>query len=218
MISVFRLILLLITASTILMYSFFWSSFLTQQKETISFLADTIQNDMGEITYNLSKETSSLSDIAKYRSILDRKAATNDIISSIYILNNNSVLLTTLPFQSNPELNLENMTEVKTAKTREIFKKASLYTEFRIYDQATPIRLHLVLHLNKAHIQQHLDKGLHKLIYTKGLSTVGILLPLWWILIRTLTNPKLRIQQYQYLAGLNVLCLFIVWFLFKSHA
>ena len=82
-----------------LMYLLFSTYYFQQRETTSKIIVESIQNDLSELSYVLSKHMQK-EPINTARALLDRKTANNDYIKAIAIFDDQKLLLTTDPYLS----------------------------------------------------------------------------------------------------------------------
>lgn len=198
MISIYRLIFVLLLGSILLIYSFFWGGFLELRKETASIMLESIRNDMSEIAYTLAKSTSGIKEIAGFKAFLDRKAANNDLITSVVVVHGSRILLST-----DPSIRIIPRTEnisldVSEANLESLLTKDMFSSDFRIFDQVKPVNLRLLLTIDQSHIEDHLEKNLTRLVFMQGVPPIIVILILWLFLNRSVVKPLVKLRAYAY--------------------
>ncbi len=92
-----RFILLITLLFTLSIYTLFGYYFLQQEEAMASVMLKTLNSNLSETSYTLSKNLQTDKDIIVSRPILDRIAANQPFVSAIVVLDGNKVVLSTDP-------------------------------------------------------------------------------------------------------------------------
>ena len=81
-----RFILFILISLIFLLYSLFSYYFIKQEEEIASVILKSLNNNISEISYTLSKNIEKKEDVLSYRALLDRISSNQDFIKAILIL------------------------------------------------------------------------------------------------------------------------------------
>ncbi len=191
-------VLLILFGVLAIMYLIFADYYFEQRERTASAILDSLQNDMSEISYILSKNIKQKNRVNEHRALLERTVSYNDFIHSIIILDDTHILLKTDPFhQSVP-------TRLKAYHPRsENFYDELIHTEWmeatiRYYQGKDVHELSLVFILDKEEIAQLFDEDQLKFFISFGLLPVIILLIVWAAFHFFVSHPLELLRQFAY--------------------
>jgi hypothetical protein len=88
------LVLLILITALITIFSY---AYLNQQEKMVAVILNSINTQVSETSYILSKNITDEEDVLKVRPLIDRMAANNDFVDAIVIHNGKDILLTTDP-------------------------------------------------------------------------------------------------------------------------
>ena len=197
LLSIQKFIFLLISIIFGTLYFLFIYYYVAQQEKTASAILRVINSQMLETSYHLSKSIGSVEDVVSFRSMLDRIALNSDFIDSIFIHNEDEILISTDPFIR------------KTISTNLIFNDAlsaydkleqieAIEEDIRIYEGKKPTLLKLTFVLDKDEIALYFsDKQSTFLLYF-GFIPAFVLIFLWFFLRSFVANPLERLRQFAY--------------------
>lgn len=179
------------------LYLIFGYYHFSQQEKTASAILRSINSQMLETSYHLSKDIKSKDDIASVRAMLDRIASNSDFIDSILIHDENEVLLTTDPFRR------------KTISTNLLFSNGlsaydkleqieAIEEEIRYYEGKRANTLKLTFVLDKDEIFLYFSERQTKFLLYFGLLPIFILLFIWLILRHFVVRPLETLRQFAY--------------------
>lgn len=169
----------------------------SQQEKTASAILRSINSQMLETSYHLSEDIKSINDIVTVRAMLDRIASNSDFIESIFIHDENGVLLTTDPFRR------------KTISTNLLFsnglsaydkleKIEAVEEEIRFYEGKRANALKLTFVLDKEEISQYFSERKSKFLVYFGFLPIFILIFIWLLLRHFVVKPLERLRQFAY--------------------
>jgi diguanylate cyclase (GGDEF)-like protein len=197
LLSIQKFTFLIVTSLLSVLFLIFGYYYFSQQEKTASAILRSINTQMLETSYHLSKDIKSIDDIASVRSMLDRIASNSDFIESIFIHNENEVLLTTDPFRR------------KTISTNLLFsnglsaydkleKIEAIEEEIRYYEGKRANTLRLTFVLDKDEIFQYFSERQTNFLLYFGLLPIFILLFAWFVLRHFVVRPLETLRQFAY--------------------
>ncbi len=159
----FTLVLVVILFS--IFYSVFIHYYLTQQERTASAILKSINNNISELSYTLSKSIKSKAHVISARSLLDRVVSNNDLISAILIADYDDILLTTDPYFKSTKLPSSTI-NTETSDYDELMKRQFIESEIRFYVGNKVNYLKLIFVLDKDEISLYfMDTKIDFFIY-----------------------------------------------------
>lgn len=192
-----RFVFLIIASLLGVLYIIFGYYHFSQQEKTASAILRSINSQMLETSYHLSEDIKSINDIVTVRAMLDRIASNSDFIESIFIHDENGVLLTTDPFRR------------KTISTNLLFsnglsaydkleKIEAVEEEIRFYEGKRANALKLTFVLDKEEISQYFSERKSKFLVYFGFLPIFILIFIWLLLRHFVVKPLERLRQFAY--------------------
>lgn len=187
---------LVATLFSILYILFFYYHF-AQQEKTAEAILRAINSQMLETSYHLSKEIKSINDVASLRAMLDRIASNGDFIDSIFIHDEDEILISTDPFRR------------KTISTNLIFSSGlsaydkleqieAIEEDVRFYEGKKATVLKLTFVLDKDEIALYFSERKSKFLLYFGLAPIFIFIFLWFLLRGFIAKPLERLRQFAY--------------------
>ncbi|WP_170175857.1 putative bifunctional diguanylate cyclase/phosphodiesterase [Sulfurimonas crateris] len=187
---------LVATLFSILYILFFYYHF-AQQEKTAEAILRAINSQMLETSYHLSKEIKSINDVASLRAMLDRIASNGDFIDSIFIHDEDEILISTDPFRR------------KTISTNLIFSSGlsaydkleqieAIEEDVRFYEGKKATVLKLTFVLDKDEISLYFSERKSKFLLYFGLAPIFIFIFLWFLLRGFIAKPLERLRQFAY--------------------
>jgi diguanylate cyclase len=190
-----RLILMFFFFILISLYSIFSYYFYAQENKLASVILKTLNNNIIETSYIMSKTIKSQDDIFSFKAQLDRNSANDDFIAAIAIFDNNKLLLTT-----DPSYKTINFTVNRKNKDfyMELLNKQYIENEFKFYEGKNLKKLKLVYFLEHDELYAHFIKNRIDYLTYFGIPPIIIFI-LMYILIRNyISKPLEKLRQYAY--------------------
>jgi diguanylate cyclase len=194
-INIKRLILMFFFFILISLYSIFSYYFYAQENKLASVILKTLNNNIIETSYIMSKTIKSQDDIFSFKAQLDRNSANDDFIAAIAIFDNNKLLLTT-----DPSYKTINFTVNRKNKDfyMELLNKQYIENEFKFYEGKNLKKLKLVYFLEHDELYAHFIKNRIDYLTYFGIPPIIIFI-LMYILIRNyISKPLEKLRQYAY--------------------
>jgi diguanylate cyclase len=194
-INIKRLILMFFFFILISLYSIFSYYFYAQENKLASVILKTLNNNIIETSYIMSKTIKSQDDIFSFKAQLDRNSANDDFIAAIAIFDNNKLLLTTDPSYKtiNFPVNRKNKDFYM-----ELLNKQYIENEFKFYEGKNLKKLKLVYFLEHDELYAHFIKNRIDYLTYFGIPPIIIFI-LMYILIRNyISKPLEKLRQYAY--------------------
>lgn len=195
--SIQKFIFSLVAALFSILYILFFYYHFAQQEKTAAAILRAINSQMLETSYHLSKDIKSIGDVASLRAMLDRIASNGDFIDSIFIHDEDEILISTDPFRR------------KTISTNLIFSSGlsaydkleqieAIEEDIRFYEGKKATVLKLTFVLDKDEIALYFSERKSKFLLYFGLAPVFIFVFLWFLLRGFIAKPLERLRQFAY--------------------
>ncbi len=191
-----RFILLITLLLTLSIYTVFGYYFFKQEEAMASVVLKTLNSNLSETGYQLSKNIKTKEEIAVFRPILDRIAANQSYISAIVVLDGAKVVLSTDPHYGSESVCANNLSFESAYKT--LTEKKSLEQEIRFYVGNNLETLTLVYVLDHDEIQTHFIKNKKEFLTYFGLLPIFLLFVMFMLLRRYISVPLERLRQFAY--------------------
>jgi len=195
--SIKQYVLAILLVSLTGLYSAFINYYFTQRTLTAQVITDSIQNDLSELAYLLSKHVRKES-IHTARSLIDRKAANNPYLHAIAVFDDDKLLLTTnhdsAHIVSPSDLYRYNNDDVYTALDNEVAFEENIY----YYQGKNRKNYTLVFYLNHNYIENTFANSRKQFILLFAFIPIIILVFIWLLLNQLVTKPLELLRQYAY--------------------
>ncbi len=180
------------------LYGTFAKYFFDQRENTAGVILKSLQNDMSELSYILSKNIKSKASVSSHRAILERAVSNNDFIKAIIIADDSKVLLTTdRNYKSIPsKYLLSNGLAINTYK--KLLNKKGIEGVVRFYEGDTQYQLNLLFMLEQDEIITYFEKDTLRFFIFFGLIPIMALTLLWIAFHHYIYRPMERLRQYAY--------------------
>lgn len=194
----FSLLMFLLMISVF--YLIFADYYLDQRERTAAVILESLQQDLSEMSYVLSRNINSQTKVKTFRAVLERYVSNNDFISAAMILDDSTVLLSTDPRLSGAPSKSSLRSDMGSAFNiyEALTKKKGIEGEIRFYDGADRKELKLVFLLDKKEILLSISKNKMAFLLSFGLLPVLILLLAWSVLQYFIVKPLEKLRQYAY--------------------
>lgn len=190
-----RLILFFIFVLVVIFYSIFAYYFFKQEENLAKVILKTINSNITETSYTLSKNLKSKDDVLLYRALLDRISANNNFIAAIAILDDDKLLLVTDP--SYQKIDYVPMIK-ESSYYKELMNNKYIETDIRFFENKEIRKLRLVYILEQEELALHfIDNKINFLIYFGLLPIIAFSL-LLILLKKYVSNPLEQLRQYAY--------------------
>ncbi|CAM4010750.1 putative bifunctional diguanylate cyclase/phosphodiesterase [Arcobacter cloacae] len=191
-----KFILFFISLILIIFYTIFGYYFFKQEEEISNVILKSIENNLKETSYKLSKSIEERNDILTYKSLLDRISSHEDFIQAILVFDNDKLLLTTDPKIKTINRDFKNYN--LNSSYEKLMNQKYIEEEITFYEGKNLRKLLLVFVFEKEEIYTHFVKNKLDFIIYFGLFPILTLLFLVIILRIYLTKPLELLRQYAY--------------------
>lgn len=192
-----RFTFLIVASLLCVLYLIFGYYHFSQQEKTASAILRSINSQMLETSYHLSKDIKSINDIATVRAMLDRIASNSDFIESIFIHDENEVLLTTDPFRRKT-ISTNLLFSNGLSAYEKLEKIEAVEEEIRFYEGKKANALKLTFVLDKEEISQYFSERKSKFLVYFGFLPIFILVFIWLLLRHFVVKPLEMLRQFAY--------------------
>jgi len=179
------------------MYTLFANYFFSQRDLTASVITTSIQNDISELAYVISKQIKK-EPVFTVRALLDRKAANSDYINAIAIFDDNKLLVTTDPrFSQSPNVSEAYVSSRENAYS--YLKNTKIIEEDIRYYVGHKLKTYrLLLLIDQDFIQKSFEKKKKKFIILFAIFPIFMVFLFWFSLRRFIISPMESLRQYAY--------------------
>ncbi len=192
-----KFILIIVLILLGVLYSLFFNYHSEQKEKTASVILQSIKNDLSETAYILSKNINTKKDVKILRAYIDRLVSNQGLISTILIIDDDKVLVTTDPhFHTNVATDV--LDDSYTSVYKMLIQKNSFEDELRFYEGNKVKRLRLVFLLDKDEVLSHFDKNRTKSLLYFGLAPISLLIIVWFLLRIFISKPLEKLRQFAY--------------------
>ena len=191
----FSFLILFVLLSVLI--SFFSYNYFSQQEKTASVILKSINSQISETSYILSKRIKNKESVKTMRPILDRIAANNDFIAAILIHDENNVLLSTDPHYKKI-LDSHSLYKKNKSNYKEILEAKAIESDIKFYEGDRAVFLKLQFDLDKEEINSYFaQRQVDYLIYFITIPLIMIIL-LSLLMRYFILKPLERLRQFAY--------------------
>ncbi|MCT7465357.1 EAL domain-containing protein [Aliarcobacter cryaerophilus] len=194
--SIQRFILFFIALLFLLFSIMFFYYFKSQEEQTSKVIYTTLEHELAERAYSISKMMEKKDDILLFRSLFVNTVANNNFLKAILVFDDGKLLLTTDPKIKSVDKNLI-LSDIKTYN-KKLSKVTYLKDDILFYEQNKKKSLDFVYVLDKEEINQYFIKNREEFfIYFGFLPIFGFFL--FYIVFRKyITIPLEKLRQLAY--------------------
>ena len=194
--SIQRFILFFIALLFLLFSIMFFYYFKSQEEQTSKVIYTTLEHELAERAYSISKMMEKKDDILLFRSLFVNTVANNNFLKAILVFDDGELLLTTDPKIKSVDENLI-LSDIKTYNEK-LSKITYLKGDIIFFEQNKQKSLNLIFLLNKEEINQYFIKNREEFfIYFGFLPIFGFFL--FYIVFRKyITIPLEKLRQLVY--------------------
>ena len=194
--SIQRFILFFIALLFLLFSIMFFYYFKSQEEQTSKVIYTTLEHELAERAYSISKMMEKKDDILLFRSLFVNTVANNNFLKAILVFDDDKLLLTTDPKIKSVDKNLI-LSDIKTYNEK-LSKITYLKGDIIFFEQNKQKSLNLIFLLNKEEINQYFIKNREEFfIYFGFLPIFGFFL--FYIVFRKyITIPLEKLRQLAY--------------------
>lgn len=191
-----RFILFFIALLFLLFSIMFFYYFKSQEEQTSKVIYTTLEHELAERAYSISKMMEKKDDILLFRSLFVNAVANNNFLRAILVFDDGKLLLTTDPKIKSVDKNLI-LSDIKTYNEK-LSKITYLKDDIIFFEQNKQKSLNLIFLLNKEEINQYFIKNREEFfIYFGFLPIFGFFL--FYIVFRKyITIPLEKLRQLAY--------------------
>jgi len=170
---------------------------LLQQEKTAIVILKSINSNISETSYILSKNITNKNSAITSRPFLDRVAANNEFIAAIILHDEQNILLSTDPHY-NTILSTNSFYNNETTAYKQLLEKKAIESDVRYYKGNIPHTLKLLFIFDKDEISLYFyEKKFDFLLYFGLLPLLSIIFI--WVLIRQfVAKPLELLRQFAY--------------------
>ncbi|QNK85351.1 EAL domain-containing protein [Aliarcobacter cryaerophilus] len=194
--SIQRFILFFIALLFLLFSIMFFYYFKSQEEQTSKVIYTTLEHELAERAYSISKMMEKKDDILLFRSLFVNTVANNNFLKAILVFDDGKLLLTTDPKIKSVDKNLI-LSDIKTYNEK-LSKITYLKDDIIFFEQNKQKSIDLIFLLNKEEINQYFIKNREEFfIYFGFLPIFGFFL--FYIVFRKyITIPLEKLRQLAY--------------------
>lgn len=191
-----RFILFFIALLFLLFSIMFFYYFKSQEEQTSKVIYTTLEHELAERAYSISKMMEKKDDILLFRSLFVNTVANNNFLKAILVFDDGKLLLTTDPKIKSVDKNLI-LSDIKTYNEK-LSKITYLKGDILFYEQNKKKSLDFVYVLDKEEINQYFIKNREEFfLYFGFLPMVGFFL-FYIVFRRYITIPLEKLRQLAY--------------------
>ena len=194
--SIQRFILFFIALLFLLFSIMFFYYFKSQEEQTSKVIYTTLEHELAERAYSISKMMEKKDDILLFRSLLVNAVANNNFLKAILVFDDDKLLLTTDPKIKSVDKNLI-LSDIKTYNEK-LSKITYLKGDIIFFEQNKQKSIDLIFLIDKEEINQYFIKNREEFfIYFGFLPIFGFFL-FYIVFRRYITIPLEKLRQLAY--------------------
>ncbi len=182
----------------IVVYLIFGKYYLEQKEETSAVILNTLQDDMSELSYILSKNIRGDMSVNGSRAILERYTSNNDYIASVMVVNGTDVLITTDPSHKRVPYKKDLYCDKSISAYERLSTKKGMEGTVRFYEGVKQHTLRLVFIFDREEISRHFDESKISYALYFGFLPIMFFVIAWFIIKRVVGHPLEKLRQFAY--------------------
>ncbi|MCT7533436.1 EAL domain-containing protein [Aliarcobacter cryaerophilus] len=194
--SIQRFILFFIALLFLLFSIMFFYYFKSQEEQTSKVIYTTLEHELAERAYSISKMMEKKDDILLFRSLLVNAVANNNFLKAILVFDDDKLLLTTDPKIKSVDENLI-LSDIKTYN-KKLSKVTYLKDDILFYEQNKKKSLDFVYVLDKEEINQYFIKNREEFFLYFGFLPIFGFFLFYIVFRRYITIPLEKLRQLAY--------------------
>ncbi len=192
-----KFIFLLLSVLILFLVLLFANVYVKQHEKKAAVMLNSIQSQMSEVNYIISKNLENIKGLNNFLPLLDRISANNDFISAIIIHNGQDILLTTNPMYK------KLLPTYRTNNTQEsaydiLMNQNGLEEDIKYYKGIQKETLHLIFVFDKEEIKFAFNATNSNQIFNTLISILLLVLFIWYIIHKIAVKPLERLRQFAY--------------------
>ena len=158
------------------LYAVFVDYYFKQREKTAYVILKSLQNDMSEMSYVLSKHIGSKEDVKTHRALMERYVSNNDFVKAIMVIDTSELLFTTdRYYNSAPAKYMLSNGKALESYTKLLDKKG-IESVLRYYEGAEQKELTLLYMLDQDEIISYFEENKVSFAISFGLYPVLVLI------------------------------------------
>lgn len=198
MLSIQRFFLGLLAIIMVSLYATFITYYLSEQQTKADLITEDIHLTLSETAYLISTNFESINSIQSFKSLLNRKVAQDDLISSMILAQGNTILLSTDPSINTLPSQLHSLTIFSDISAQQLLENPTFEMTIEAYSQNKVLTLTLFLKVNEYALDNYFSQTRIQYISTLVIPTLFATLALWAILHFLLMKPLAKLKTYAY--------------------
>lgn len=191
-----RFILFFIVLLFLLFSIMFFYYFKSQEEQTSKVIYTTLEHELAERAYSISKMMEKKDDILLFRSLFVNAVANNNFLKAILVFDDGKLLLTTGPKIKSVDKNLI-LSDIKTYNEK-LSKITYLKDDIIFFEQNKQKSLNLIFLLNKEEINQYFIKNREEFFIYFGFLPIFGFFIFYIVFRRYITIPLEKLRQLAY--------------------
>ena len=180
------------------LYASFFAYYLAEQQTKADLIAKEIHLTLSETGYLISTNFESLNTIQGFQSLLNRKVAQNNLISSMLLVQGNAILLSTDPSIKTLTSQIDSLTKFTNISAHQLLDNPTFEMAIETFSDNKVTPLTLLLNLNHYTVTNYFSKTRIQYITTLVVPTLLVTLILWVTLHLLLMKPLEELKKYAY--------------------
>ncbi len=202
MLSIQRFFLGLLAIIMLSLYATFITYYLSEQQTKADLITEDIHLTLSETGYLISTNFESLNTVRSFKSLLNRKVAQNDLISSMMLAQGTTILLSTDPSINTLPSQLDSLATFSNISAHQLLQNPTFEITIETFSQNKATPLTLFLNVNEYALANYFSKTRIQYISTLAMPTLFVTLILWVTLHFLLIKPLSKLKKYAYYSKL----------------
>lgn len=192
----FLQLLALITLMLSLMVYGYYS--LEQRTRLASLILQSLQADVSELSYVLSRNLTADQPAFSQRPFLDRAASGNQFVAGVALYEDSNLLIATDPLLALRPVNISHLSSDIEQNIRVLDEQQHVVSSVRLYEGANLKVLDLVFFLDHEQIDRYLNDSLTNAIQIFSAVSLCLLVLLTLLLRKLLVEPLRKLRRFAY--------------------
>lgn len=168
-----------------------------QQEKTASVILKSMNSQISEVSYLISKSISKKEDMHLHRALLDRVAVNSDFIEFIHVYDQGEILLSTDPFHNEIVTNTQLHSD-ETNSYKQLMSLEAIESKIRFYKGEELVWVDLIFSIDKNEVEHLFYKNNMEFLLFFLLLPLLLISVVWFIIKRSIVRPLELLRQFVY--------------------
>lgn len=182
----------------IITYTVFFLYYLQQRQQTAAVIIDTIQDDVAELAYNISRNLTNNEPLESSRAVIDRAVANNNYIRAVSLFDEGVALVSTDPEFNVKPASVHALSNVLDENLLLLERELHAGNRVRYFDGFNARQLDLVTFIDHQEIARFLNINQSVYLWYFVAFPAILMLILYLVVLRFLVRPLVALRQFAY--------------------